>query len=556
MQKNLEKKAEGLLKYLEDREIIDSLCYIPLNMSIVVFLCKSNVEFKDLPNNQTKLTKQAVRMTVFHNLQKLKPAESKDDPENLENLPKPFNKIFYYLSELAFKALDQKKLTFTRDEISKACSVPTNGDNNIKRAIINGLGLIHTAQFCNEYGNTELLSNFAHYSVQELLAAWYIAFGNRIYFQQLPLLCSIQKHMQNCLQIRFQLNRMKATFWEGDYINVWSFYVGLTEGNDLAFKLFLTSNMFSCHTPYTSFSRLQRISSYTLLQEATPNDIPEFMDVVQCTKKTLKNKLKALLLYYVLQEAPDSEIIKQFDAVITKDMLDISEQVLDSKQDLYLLGNILSRPYLTKQWKKVDLSYCQIDDKKFRILYEVLTRNDGRFKPKIEGLSLSGNNLKSCSDDIANLACCQEILHLDLSNNVLGNFTSLQRCDFLVTLDISNNKLDNDSVAISLTALRILRKLKVLKLKQNNIDNNQDAIDAIGLVLCSCNCLEEVELDGNAREFVEKTVLLFKVIRELRNSTSDEHYYNGQPDKASAFLKILEHCNKIDYQPHMCTLGI
>ena len=115
---------------------------------------------------------------------------------------------------------------------------------------------------------------------------------------------------------------------------------------------------------YTSFSRLQGIFSCMLLQEATPNDIPEFMDVVQCTKKTLKNKLKALLLYYVLQEAPDSEIIKQFDAVITKDMLDISEQVLDSKQDLYLLGNILSRPYLTKQWKKVNLSYCQIDDKK------------------------------------------------------------------------------------------------------------------------------------------------------------------------------------------------
>ena len=235
-------------------------------------------------------------------------------------------------------------------------------------------------------------------------------------------------------------------------------------------------------------------------------------------------------------------------------MLDISEQVLDSKQNLYLLGNILSRPYLTKQWKKVNLSYCQIDDKKFRILYEVLTRKDGRFKPKIEALSLSDNNLKSCSDDIANLACCQEILHLDLSNNVLGNFTSLQRCDFLVTLDISNNKLDNDNVAISLTALRILRILKILKLKQNNIDNNQDVIDAIGLALCSCSCLEEVELDGNNREFVEKTMLLFKVINEIRNSKSDEHHYNGQPDKASAFLKILECCNKIDYQPNSCTL--
>ena len=554
VQNNLKEKAGGLLSYLEDHEIIDTLCYIPLNMSIVVYLCKSNVKLDDLPNNQTELTKQAVRMTVRHNLEKLKPnlkmTKSKND---LENLPKPFNEIFYYLTELAYKALDEKKLTFTSDEISKACPVQTNGDEKIERAIINGLGLIHAAQFFNK-GDVELLSNFAHYSVQELLAAWYIAYSNRSYFQQLSLPCSIQKSMQNCSQIIFQIQKLKATFWEGDYINVWSFYVGLTGGNDLAFKLFLTSNMFSCHMLYTSFSRLQGIFSCMLLQEATPNDIPEFMDVVQCTKKTLKNKLKALLLYYVLQEAPDSEIIKQFDAVITKDMLDISEQVLDSKGDLYLLGNILSRPYLTKQWKTVNLSYCQIDDKKFKILVEVLTRNDGRFKPKIEVLSLSGNKLKSCSDDIANLTCRQEILHLDLSKNVLGNFISLQRCDFLVTLDISNNKLYNGNVAISLTALRTLRKLKVLQLKHNNIGNNQDAIDAIGLALCSCNCLEELELDGNDRGFVEKTALLFRVIKELRNSNSDEHHYNGQPNKASAFLKILEHCNKIDYEPHMCTL--
>ena len=561
MQDNLKEKAEGLLNYLKDHEIIDTLCYIPLNMSIVVYLSKSDVKLKDLPNNQTELTKQAVRMTVLHNLVKLKPAKSKDDSKNLKittskndlkNLPEPFNEIFYYLSELAYKALYEKKLTFTRDEIRKACPVETNGDEKIKRAIINGLGLLHAAQFLNEGdGNTELLSNFAHYSVQELLAAWYIAFRQYSYCQLLPVPCTLQKGMQNCLRFLFQSRILKANFWKGDHINVWSFYVGLTGGNDLAFKHFLTSNIFSCYTPCKTFSK---VSSYILLQEATPNDIPEFMEVVQCTKKTLKSKLKVLLLCYVLQEAPDSEVIKHFDAVITKDTLDISEQVLELKQDLYLLGNILSRPYLTKQWKLVNLSYCDIDDEKFRTLHEVLTRNDGRFKPKIEMLSLSGNKLKSCSDAIANLACCQEILHLDLSKNVLENFVSLQRCDFLETLDISNNKLDNTNVAISFNGLRILRKLKVLKMKHNNIGNNQDAIDAIGLALCSCNCLEELELDGNDRGFVEKTVLLFKVINEIRNSKSDEHHYNGQPDKASAFLKILEHCNKIDYQPDLCTL--
>ena len=55
-------------------------------MSIVVYLCKSNVKLDDLPNNQTELTKQAVRMTIHHNLEKLKPN----------------------LKKLAYKALDEK----------------------------------------------------------------------------------------------------------------------------------------------------------------------------------------------------------------------------------------------------------------------------------------------------------------------------------------------------------------------------------------------------------------------------------------------------------------
>ena len=560
VRENLKEKAKDLLNYLEDNAVIDTLCYIPLNMSIIVYLSKAEVQLKDLPNNQTELTRQAIRMTVFHYLEELELTESQ---YNLENLPKPFNEVFYYLSELAFNAMVNKKLIFTRNEISKACPVQANSDDeiNVKRTIVNGLGLLQATQFITEgAGDTELLSNFAHYSVQELLAAWYIAFSHRSYFHQLPLPCSIQKGMQNCLQFSFQLRVLKASFWKGHYIDVWSFYIGLTGGNDPAFKHFLTSNMFSYHMPHKSFSRLHRISSYMSLQETTQNDIIDHMDVVECTKKNLRNKLRVLLLYYYLREAPDNKVIKHFDAVVTKDELDISEQILDLQQDLYLLGNILSRPYLTKQWKKVILSYCQIDDKKFRILYEVLTRNDGRFKPKIEALSLSGNKLKSCSDDIANLVCRQEILHLDLSNNILEDFISLQRCDFLVTLDISGNKLDGKNVAESLKSLRFLRNLKVLKLKQNEIkqndtDDSQNVIDAIGLVLCSCNSLEELELDGNDGEFVEKTMLLFKVIKKIRNSKSDEHYYNGQSDTASAFLKILKHCNEIvDDQPQMCTL--
>ena len=71
MQENLQENAVELQMYLKKHEMIDTLCYIPLNMTIVLFLFEEKVEMEHLPTTQTELTEQAVRMTVFHNLQKL-----------------------------------------------------------------------------------------------------------------------------------------------------------------------------------------------------------------------------------------------------------------------------------------------------------------------------------------------------------------------------------------------------------------------------------------------------------------------------------------------------
>ena len=552
VEENLKENTEDLKSYLQKHEIIDTLCYVPLNMTIVLFLFNEKVGTEstdDLPKTQTELTEKAVRMTVFHNLQKLGITESKND---LGNLPSPYNNIFYYLSELAYNALGQRKLTFTIDEIKTACWIPCRvpiGDDEIERAVINGFGLIQTAEFfADADGDIESVSNFAHYSVQELVAAWYIAFKHRSFFQRFPFAYGIQKGSQKSLQVWFQRNVLAANFWKGDFINMWSFYIGLTKGEDFAFKHFLSGNTFFSYMQCKNFSWLKRIFN-------SDHEIVEHIEPCPISTNILKSKIKTLLLYFLLQEAPGNEMVKYLDTVVTDKKLDVSEQPLNSKQDLYLLSYILSRPYLTKQWELVNLSHCEIDDEIFEDLYNVLTRNDGRPKPDIKNLSLSGNKLKSCSNAIAHLVCCQKVLHLNLSNNMLEDLNPFERCgDFLETLHVSNNKLGNEQVSRSLTALKFLRKLKILTLNHNDIEDDEDVNDAIGLALCSCNSLENLELDGNIREFENKAMLLFTVINEVRNSKSDEHCYNGQQDKASAFLKILDHCDQMDYQPDSCAL--
>ena len=556
VQENLKSNAEDLKIYLKKHEIIDTLCYIPLNMSIVVALFKEMVEEKEkvkekiqlenLPTTQTELTKEAIRITVFHNLEKLKVPKRKGKCD-LESLPKPYDQVFNHITALAYNALVEKRLTFTSDEIMKACPgagpEPTNG--LIERAIINGLGLLQTAQFFTGIGgDTESLSNFAHYSVQELLAAWYVAFCYRSYFQRFSLKCNIQNSMQKCRQFFFQQGVLEKNFWKGYFINMWSFYIGLTKGEDTAFIYFLSDK-------YSWLCRCMQCK-----KRATHNEMVENVNAAHCiiSKKITENKIKTLLLYFLLQEAPDNNIIKHLDAVVTQNMLDVSKQSLVSKQDLFLLGYILSRSYLAKQWDLVNLSQCEIDDEMFRVLHEILTRNDGRPKPEIKALSLSGNKLKLCSDKIAHLAFNQKILHLNLSNNEIEDMVPFERCsNILETLNMSNNKLGNEKSQKLFTALNYFKRLKVLKLNHNNISYDQHVIDATGLALCYCNSLENLELDGNNTEFEDKALLLFQVINEVRNSMSDIHYYR-LTDKSSAFLKILSYCDQIDYLPDLCLL--
>ena len=555
----LKEKAEDLNNYLQSHKRIDTLCYIPLNMTIMLCLFEENV---GLPNTQTELTDAAVKKTVFRFLQNVGKTTDKND---LENLPKPYDEIFYHISALAYNALAENKLTFTKDDIKKACPVSiATDDEDAERAITHGLDLMKTACFFRDRGgDTDSLSNFAHYSVQELLAARYIAFSHRSCFRQLPLKWNVQKFIQECKKYFFQLKTLKGKFWNGDYINVWSFYIGLTGGEDMAFKLFLSREMVSNYMQLRNFykpnflSNIKWLRLYMLQDSASWYEIVEQMDVVQCIVSKKINKIKTLALYLLLQEATDhdNKMITDLDGVITQTEVNLSEQTLSSEQDLNLLGDILSRPCLAKQWELVNLSHCNIDDEMFKILNKKLTKNDGRPKPEIKDLNLSSNKLKSCSNAIANLVCCRKVLHLDLSYNILEDMTSFGKCgDFLETLNVSNYKLDNEKALKLFYALQFLRKLKNLALSHNDIKGNKEVNNGFGLTLCSCNSLKTLKLDGNAVEFEDYAMLLFGVVIKIRDSKSNEHCYNKQSAKAHAFLEIMDYCNQLNYQPDTCTL--
>ena len=141
-----------LNKEIEIRNDVQSLCYIPLVCSIVVYVCKSSEG--QLPKTLTKLYKKFIVETINRHVEiKQIPAEI---AVKLSSLPSPINNIFSKLCKLAYDNLKQNppKLTFSSSELPE-----------------DYLGLMTSFA---EYGYGKKTYQFLHLSIQEFLAAWWI----------------------------------------------------------------------------------------------------------------------------------------------------------------------------------------------------------------------------------------------------------------------------------------------------------------------------------------------------------------------------------------------
>ena len=141
-------------------------------------------------------------------------AKSGDTLENeitdLTNLPEPCGKIIKQLSKFSLEAINNNQLTFTLDDIKKACP-----DIAAIPGAINGFGLLQAIQHFGLTGRTMTL-NFVHFSVQEFLAAYYIT----------------------TLQPSEEFEVIKEKFWSEVHLNVFSMYIALTKGQRPSLSIF------------------------------------------------------------------------------------------------------------------------------------------------------------------------------------------------------------------------------------------------------------------------------------------------------------------------------
>ena len=300
---NSPEKVEALQLYLQSNPTINALCYIPLNMTIL--LCLTITGVKNLPKTQTELHKRFIEMTVVRFLKK------QDDDcivvtLNLCELPHPHDKVFKELSYFAFKALRNGKLVFSLAELKKSCPNLTETSNSW-----NGLGLLKSVKYFDFNKSKEDLSfHFLHFSLQEYMAAYYIS------------------KLSGSEQIRL----LHDTFWKIQYYNTWIMYVGITGGESFALKHFLSGNWFQF------FTRLIKSPSVS--------------------KSFIRDKIKCLHIFQCLAETKNHDLISFVGQCFRNQEIDLSNQTL-LPNHLDTLGFFLIRS-LCKQWKKLNLSKCSI----------------------------------------------------------------------------------------------------------------------------------------------------------------------------------------------------
>ena len=329
-----DEQVKTLQHYLQSNPTINALCYIPLNMTILLCLVEDGID--RLPKTQTEMYKRFIETTIIRFIKKY---ENPDTIINITELPHPYDKILTELAKLAYKALKTDKIVFTLSEINKDCPNLTMTSSNW-----NGLGLLKAVQcYSKEIGNDQATFHFLHFSIQEYMAAWYIS----------------------TLSDRKQIKLFQKTFWEHRYYNTWIMYVGITGGSSFALRHFMSGNWFQLYSKVFGASKV--------------------------SSKFLKHKMKCLHLFQCLVEADKPDIITSVKLLFENKQIDLSNQTL-LPSDLNTFGFFLIRS-INKEWDELNLSNCSIGSNGSNVLCDRLLDKDVRCIVTIKMVNFSYNQL-------------------------------------------------------------------------------------------------------------------------------------------------------------------
>ena len=388
---SLEQRAEDvalLIKYLNSHLTINSLCFIPFNMTMLLWLYKQGVV---LPNSSTELYNYFICHTIRHHLAK-HGVFIDDDILDLNSFEQPYKDVIQQLAILSYEALNKSQLTFSLDEVKVVCpqidKIP---------GAINCFGLLQAVQYPGIMKMTTMLS-FIHLSLQEYLAAYHIT----------------------CLPCDDELSVLKENFMSDIHSNTFAVYVGMTKGKRPAFKEYLRYGSSEGSSPSDKYITGPAFKRQCIESGSSGGSSLEGSDIAISTE-ILKNKNMCLRLFKCFHEAGDKYLCSQFikAGCFSGSLSEGSVRIKSSLSpcDAECLGLVLTSK---QEWNRL---YLSLSDAAIETLHHSLTTNT----PTIHNIGLTGgySSNKSTSYFIANIALMCETKYL-IVRYITTEFMSLR----------------------------------------------------------------------------------------------------------------------------------
>ena len=231
-------KAEELCTELKDRLDIASICQIPLNCSIVLYVYK--MEDYRLPDTLTEL----YELFILHGLRRYATRNSVTKTlHDIHRLPSPIENHFSVLSRVAYDGLTEDKLVFEQWDLELAF-VSSQGFSGTDLPL---LDLMTSAKSYSSRGPHDTYS-FLHLTIQEYLCAFWAA----VNLPDSEKLEFIRKHVRN----------------ERFYMVLW-FFAGITKLNIFDVESIFNNDLWEydnhvhiCHLLYESQSIKHSLYNY------------------------------------------------------------------------------------------------------------------------------------------------------------------------------------------------------------------------------------------------------------------------------------------------------
>ena len=458
---NKKAKRKTLEEYLNLNPIINSLCYVPLHLAILLYLFQEN----SLPETLTEMNQLFVLHTVYHHLK----GDLPDSISKLENLPESIHSIIVKLSKMAYIGLKHNKLVFTYGEVEKLCPEIIG----VKEAA-NGYGLLQAIQhrpYKRGAVGVSTSFNFLHFTMQEFLAAYFVS--------TLPAKQQLQ---------------MLNEFWEDSLSFMWMMYVGLTGINSSPFSKFVVNQQEQVSYSSTENRKRGLHLFQCFLETSSPETrLPEMVPSL-FTNERIDLQGLTLLPYHVLS----------ITSFIAKSPLEWKHLNLENCH-MGDTGMLIIKRFLCNSHYKEKISSIESinlfgnDLTSLHDAYHSIIKNGHFMKFNMSKQKLNDKFIAKISDALTGNATIKSI---DLSHNGFGidSAKELAAClevnSTLEELDISYNGVITDGAEMISRALCSNTVLKHLNIAHNNICD--EGAVALSKCLAYNSTLKELNVSWNS----------------------------------------------------------